>query len=357
MNEDDRDYVPSGDNEAKNEEEQEEKHEHEEDNAKLTYPLLNLQFTPKKEYRNIKTKEVLDEYHLVGKFVEYLNFLIERRFCRYFNSKGISKCDCLHNMLEVNNNVVVAIALFMVRYYFPLPPAQKSQHLIFAIRNAASLKIATKKQQCFMIPFLADGGDYLEIDLKLTFKYMCVNAFTALYNIGKKKMKRLLLQAPGCFVADHGNVGKQSVKKNNVEAYDDLRERLQYLRDNYSTPFATRVVRNEAGFLDTKDDGKAVYLPPSFSMRNEWKEWCYERGWTIKHKCRSKAICEKIDNWEKREHDDHEEVPTWPTGRESKPVMTWPSFHNFWKREFSDLKVIIRNVEPKRERQIRQRRK
>ena len=48
MNEDDRDYLPSSDNGAKNEEEQEEKHEHEEDNAKLTYPLLNLQFTPQK---------------------------------------------------------------------------------------------------------------------------------------------------------------------------------------------------------------------------------------------------------------------------------------------------------------------
>ena len=85
-------------------------------------------------------------------------------------------------------------------------------------------------------------------------------------------MAYLMLQAPVSFVDEHGNKGKSSVKKDNVSTYEDLRERLKFLRDNYSTPFATRVVKNEAGFLYTKNDGKVVYLPPSFSMRNKWKD-------------------------------------------------------------------------------------
>ena len=114
MSDDDLDFVPSSDNEANNEKEQEKNHQHEENNVKLTYPLLNLQFTNNKQYRNIKTKQVINEYDVVGKFVKYLQKLIGRKYCRYFNNQTRSKCACLHNELEVNTNTTVAVALFMV---------------------------------------------------------------------------------------------------------------------------------------------------------------------------------------------------------------------------------------------------
>ena len=46
-----------------------------------------------------------------------------------------------------------------------------------------------------------------------------------------------------------------------------------------------------------------------------------------------------MTEFEKREHDDDAEVPLWPTGSESKPVLTWPSFLNFWKNNYPSITV------------------
>ena len=55
-------------------------------------------------------------------------------------------------------------------------------------------------------------------------------------------MKTLkIFLSPEQSITAHGNVGKVNArKKGNV--YEDLQEQLEFLRDNYSMPFATRIV-------------------------------------------------------------------------------------------------------------------
>ena len=95
------------------------------------------------------------------------------------------------------------------------------------------------------------------------------NTFAEVFHVGENKLKRLLAQAPGNFVDDHGNKGRGILQKGNADEYADLKESTEYLKQKYSAPFATRVVHNKASFLDTQDNGKALLLPLSLSMRQE----------------------------------------------------------------------------------------
>ena len=104
--------------------------------------------------------------------------------------------------------------------------------------------------------------------------------------------------APGLHVDDDVKTEVFGPLPKYEEAYDNLGVRLQYLKDNYSTPFTTRVVRNEAGFMNTKDDGTAVHLQPSILVREEWYQWVYRRGWIQKEKCKNSHILDNNHTWE-----------------------------------------------------------
>ena len=88
----------------------------------------------------------------------------------------------------------------------------------------------------------------------------------------------------------------------------------------HAYPQAKRYIRNVTETRD--DDDKVVELPTAWSKQSVYARWMVERGWKLKtdNKGRNKVI----------------EDPNFD-GNERLGYVSWPSFHNFWKKNHRNL--------------------
>ena len=63
----------------------------------------------------------------------------------------------------------------------------------------------------------------------------------------------------------HGNKGKRHIDEDKGNAYQKVNQILADLKENHSTPFAMRIVKDCAGRSSLRDTNDFVFLPPNFS--------------------------------------------------------------------------------------------
>lgn len=162
-----------------------------------------------------------------------------------------------------------------------------------------------------------------------------------MHNLGRKSFTGLKSVFNGNATVVHGNEGKVHVDEQKEKAYAIIHRRLQYLNDNFSMPFAMRIVTDEVGRTSTRDDDtEKVHLPPSFSKRQEWIRICYDCGWVVKFKCRCKSLIAQVSDWELREGFYKSEFMANENGGQvAKPIVSWRSFLRYWKKAFPKLQV------------------
>ena len=140
---------------------------------------------------------------------------------------------------------------------------------------------------------------------------VCINAMTSILNIGRRKLDSTKKKTNHT----HGNSGKTGLQSGKGKALRVVNESLHSyfgrLKEE-STPFATRVIREEVGTSTRDDNPDDVCLPPHMSKRRCYKRWCYERGWIPTKKRKATGLYHPIDKYNERPHDDDAQVPLWP---------------------------------------------
>ena len=130
------------------------------------------------------------------------------------------------------------------------------------------------------------------------------------------------MKGPGIIDGRKGRKGNESSRgKANLEIYESLNLFFNELKQE-ALPFATRIIRDETGTTTRDDDPDDLVLPPHISKHSCFARWCYSRGWKIKKKSSALTIYTPVSEFEKRHHDDDEDVPLWPEGTESESVCT-----------------------------------
>ena len=89
-----------------------------------------------------------------------------------------------------------------------------------------------------------DFGNDLEEAMKLS---ICQSAWSTIFNLGRTKLETVKKTAKGDQSMVHGNTGKRNVDDDKEKAYQEIISTLQFEQDNHSSPFATRIVRDNAG--------------------------------------------------------------------------------------------------------------
>ena len=93
---------------------------------------------------------------------------------------------------------------------------------------------------------LAEDDDDRKDIREVMEKGICLSAWTTLFNVGRKQLERMRSIMKGKQSMVHGNTGKHHIDEEKEDAYQNI---IETLRDceKQSMPFATRVVRDEAG--------------------------------------------------------------------------------------------------------------
>ena len=76
---------------------------------------------------------------------------------------------------------------------------------------------------------------------------ICQSAWSTIFNLGRTKLETVKKTAKGDQSMVHGNTGKRNVDDDKEKAYQEIISTLQFEQDNHSSPFATRIVRDNAG--------------------------------------------------------------------------------------------------------------
>ena len=238
--------------------------------------------------------------------------------------------------------------------YNDLPSRKDTdQYCVTAMRHAAVLSQADPKNICsasFLLPILplsddpadnpADNSAYGSDFAAASIHRICLWSWCALHNIGKDRLAKLRAIAPGGVLPDHGLVGNTNRNKKFEETFREIDKQLIWYRDNCSSKYATRIVRDESGISSTRDDNDFDYLPPSFSMRQAWIDFCHTMGWVVTKKCKNKQKIHSVDDWELAEGYCRWESDIMPEGMKvAKPIVAWPTYHAYWKKNFPKLKA------------------
>ena len=110
---------------------------------------------------------------------------------------------------------------------------------------------------------LAGDDDDREDIREVMEKGICLSAWTTLFNVGRKQLERMRSIVKGKQSMVHGNTGKHHIDEEKEDAYQNI---IETLRDceKQSMPFATRVVRDEAGKSSLRDNSDYVFSSSFF---------------------------------------------------------------------------------------------
>ena len=139
----------------------------------------------------------------------------------------------------------------------------------------------------------------------------------------------------------HGNKGKRPIDEEREKAYQKVHEILSDLKENHSTPFSMRIVKDSAGRSTLRDVNDFVYLPPSFSKRQCYLSFCSESGWEPEWIDKGKSKMKPLSEWRPREGYvlTEEQASSQVEGEVVEPIVSWRSFQRYWAKHFQELKV------------------
>jgi hypothetical protein len=287
--------------------------------------------------KSIKPKvKGFDEAEATDACLRYITEVIAVSNCRRLRgiSKQVTKCTCMRFLANPDEEPkAIAVAEYMVRWAGMSLQTKREVVLEWLKVSALLERLDPKNKLTYMLPGLppsVEGEEAITI---------CKNATGNLLSIGRK----LFATAGGLNAlkpdGKKGRTGTDSNKgKYYIEIYDSLHDFFVEL-EKEGLQFSTRIIREETGTTTRDDNPEELVLPPHISKRSCYGRWCYSRGWNLVKKSSAKTTYAPVKEYEGRPNDDDAEVPLWPTGSVQDPVVTWPTFLNYWKKNFGHLKI------------------
>ena len=112
------------------------------------------------------------------------------------------------------------------------------------------------------------------------------------------------------------------------KAYQEMFSTLQFEQDNHPSPFATQIVRDNAGRSSIRGDNDFVYLPPSFPKRQCYLVIVHSAGCKPAWNNRIKGKFKSIGEWKPRGGFflTKEEAANHEGGTVTRPIVSWRSF-------------------------------
>jgi len=285
-----------------------------------------------------KTKE-----DVVSEIANHYEDLANRAVCISVHG-DLTQCTCL-TFLRGRQTLQRSIATAVLERYNDVSAQEKLRYGADCLRNASVLAkilqtMNADARLCYILPLVLD--EYIDDEFEAANYKICQWAWCDLHNIGQTRIKTLKSIAPGGILPAHGNTGKKNRSQPHLEAFQNLKERFERLQNTQTTKHATRMVRDEAGYMSARGDDELDYLPPHFSMRDDWYRWVEERNWKFTKKCKAKQIFSPIKSWQPEDGFCRpEDVEAIARGViPAKPVVSWPAYFAYWKKEFPKLKVM-----------------
>lgn len=265
------------------------------------------------------------------------DYLLERasKPCMNIHDYRLTKCTCLAQLaVEENTDLTRNCARYLADWYEFNNTTKKE--VIHGWHSYATMD-GKKKGQLFLLPQkqldVEDESDGEENTVRVI--KLCRNGLANILNVGSD-LWNSAVKAPA---KKHGNTGKKNKSKGFEEAKDSLNAFFERLKDE-AAPFPTKLIRSETGNVVRYDNPDEVALPPHYSKHRCYARWCWERGWIVTKKNSTLTIYNPVEEYEKRPHDDDDDISLWPTGSEPQKVVNWCTFFQHWQKHFGH--IIIR---------------
>eukprot|EP00536_Pseudo-nitzschia_multiseries_P008472 jgi/Psemu1/20491/gm1.20491_g len=250
---------------------------------------------------------------------------------------------------------IIACGKLQIDHHFKATKVQLLKFLDKSIaREAVTLYMVAffNKYTClegkrwFFVPFLnpyEKGGEHNFIDEDTPEKHavlaalsqtrVCRYAISVLLEWGRRKWETCYRNLDDNTTPTHRLKGKQP---NNTMEFDKstIVEDLVLLFDELKElglPQSTRIMRVETGVgLRDREEG-VVELPPSFSKRSIYYEFCHDWGWTVKLKKNLNSVLEV--------------TPVEPFEGDRELICSWPYFLKYWDTNFPNIKIVSRSTD------------
>ena len=322
------------------------------DQAYPEYPLTGIRrLNGKWRYRsNLKPAHlestIVSDDTIFEKYCAFVRALAELPFCTPLYAKHQGTCTCLH-VLRGKNLMLRRCVNAILKDYHMLGSKNASDYYALKTRRHAEVisqlrgakgrnGYFAKQKLCYLLPqnpFLdrieasdddrneekKDGEDDDET-------YCCVWGICALHNWKRGFYDRIRI----CSVRNnvppkHRGTGNDNSRRHHAEAYSSLHSFFEDLKE-YADPISMRMLSSECG-TETRGDVATIALPVHYSKLGLYKQWCFDRGYTITFANKNKTSINPKDKWEARDD------------AECLPVVSFRSFKRFWDTNFAQLKV------------------
>jgi hypothetical protein len=250
-------------------------------------------------------------------------------------NQKLLKCSCLAILNTAGdltgdiptNLYQKAVAHFQL-YFGELKKYERQRKVMDWIRYGRMTQI-----QPFLLPYLAPPNTDMASLKDIDAHRICISALMSLLGIGYAWSSTChAVSTCHAFVKEgvmpmHGLCGKQSNRKRKFAEEEEAD--LQAFMDNlkqFAEPSATRFVREATGQIEIRDtDDDTLYFGSSWMQQDCYKQYCHERGYQVETSSVGiiKLIAIGLD----------------PDAEEKKSCIAWPTFYNYWKREYPKLRV------------------
>ena len=253
-------------------------------------------------------------------------------------NERITKCACIGFLQDdQHSRKAMQVAGYLVHY--AKLKRETKRELMYEWAKVASVlsSMDPGKKTVFILPGIPSEANEPP-------PRICRNAIQGLLNEGRMSWDTAM-RGPGYTDARVGRTGINSSRgKANIEIYCSLNLFFNELKQE-ALPFATRIIREETGATTRDDDPDELVLPPHVSKHHCFARWCYLRGWIIVKKSSARTIYTSTADFKKRPHDDDDAAPLWPQGSEYLKVVSWPTFHSYWRQKFAFIKICKRGAD------------
>lgn len=301
---------------------------------KVLHPMSASTITVKKGSLEESSKDSF--VTLSDAFVRYYGDL---GACYSYSRKNFqTKCLCVNSLMEGDNSSEKINQVTNSMYNFFIR-TKYTQKLVFRewIRAASVMK-TTNKQTCYKVSTNFNfSGVYEDAPAYTKPFQVCQNTLMRLFDYGYYKFKKLQDQVEKVELSCHGLTNKLSNNMvANQEKYKEIETSLKKFFEDLveeSETHATRVVREVSGVTLRDDEVGTVELPSSWTKRQLYSRYCFQRGWNVRADAR--GCLPKLQNYPVRPFNDSD----WPTGSEPIPVPSRIYFDKYWKKNFPLMKI------------------
>lgn len=296
--------------------------------------------------KNMKVKNGMVEKESFPMFMEASNAFVRHHAqynCRNYQKKAYStQCNCMSKLLEGENSdlKIKQVCESLLEFFTGIKSTQKlviKEWLRDAYFSGAKYHKA-KNYMLFTLPGVYHNAcpDITSKDDLIPYK-VCVNAMAILYNQGYGKIKSLKDDMENTGVKDHGLIGKPSNRYVNKEG--DWKELNSSLHSFFARlkveamTYATVTILNTSADQLHDEEMSTVELPCSFTKRQFYYRYCYERGYEVKSD--SKGQMPALKDYKLRDYNEFD----WPVGSVPKVVCSWSYFRVFWRNNYPKITI------------------